>query len=356
MLTRGERYVASTLLGAIAMVMMVLLALGGLFQFIGEQGSIGVGRYGIREALAYSLLNLPRFALESLPAGTLIGAMLGIGNLARTHEITALRAAGMSKLRLALAAAVAGMVIVALALAAGEYVAPRFEQVAEQRKAFAKYDNISFAGSGGAWLRDGDTIVNVSTQSSAAEFTGMVIYRFDAGRRLSAIGRAERATATAGGDWQLHEYSETRFDDARVSASREPVRSFAGGVSAEFLRLAAVLPGQMSLAALRTAIEHSRSNGQSDATYRFAFWSRIATTVALLVGVLFAVPFGFGLLRAAGSGARLTIGLVVGVLFFFLQRVVQSGVVVFAFSPLLVAWLPVALLAMAGGVLLWRAR
>ena len=38
MLNHGERYVATTMLSAIGMVMLVLLALGGLFQFIGEQG------------------------------------------------------------------------------------------------------------------------------------------------------------------------------------------------------------------------------------------------------------------------------------------------------------------------------
>jgi lipopolysaccharide export LptBFGC system permease protein LptF len=61
-------------------------------------------------------------------------------------------------------------------------------------------------------------------------------------------------------------------------------------------------------------------------------------------------------MRSAGSGARFTIGLVIGILFFFLQRVVGSGVSVFQLSPLAMAWMPAALLAAITAVLLWRAR
>ena len=68
------------------------------------------------------------------------------------------------------------------------------------------------------------------------------------------------------------------------------------------------------------------------------------------------MPFGFGLLRSAGSGARMTLGLAIGIVYFFLQRLVASGAVVFSLSPLLLAWLPTLLLALAASILLWRVR
>ena len=45
-------------------------------------------------------MSVPQFALESFPAGALVGALLGIGVLARSQELTIMRASGMSKLRL----------------------------------------------------------------------------------------------------------------------------------------------------------------------------------------------------------------------------------------------------------------
>ena len=118
-MTLLDRYIARTLLSAVALVMAALLMLGMLFVFIGEQGNVGIGHYGMLDALQYSAMTLPQFALESFPAGALIGALLGIGVLARSHELTVMRASGMSKLRLSAA------VLISAALLIGDRAADR---------------------------------------------------------------------------------------------------------------------------------------------------------------------------------------------------------------------------------------
>jgi lipopolysaccharide export system permease protein len=350
------RYVVGTMIGSIAMVMVVLTVLGGLFTFIGEQDSIGVGHYDVLQALLYTAMNLPRFALESLPAGVLVGAMLGIGALARSNEITAMRAAGMSKPRLLGAALGGGVLVMAAALLVNEYVAPQLEQLGDQRKAFAKYQDISFAGQGGAWMRDGDSIINVASQTSAAQFGGLLAFHFRADGRIDAIGRAARASNAQSGRWQLSDYRETRFSGDNTPATQESARELLSPNSAGFLQLAVAGPSQMALQTLRAAIDYRRQNSLDISAYEFAFWSRVARTVALLVAMLFAIPFGYGLLRSSGSGARAALGLGIGLIYFFLQRIVESGTLVFGLDPLLLAWLPTLLLALAAGVLLWRAR
>jgi lipopolysaccharide export system permease protein len=350
------RYVVRTMIGSIAMVMLVLTVLGGLFTFIGEQDSIGIGRYDTLQAFLYTAMNLPRFALESLPAGALVGAMLGIGALARTNEITAMRAAGMSKPRLIGAALGGGVLVMATALLVNEYVAPRLEQLGDQRKAFAKYQDISFAGQGGAWMRDGDNIINVASQTSEAQFGGLLVFRFGTDGRLDAIGRAARASNAQSGRWLASDYQETRFAGDDTPATQESARELVSPNSAGFLQLAVAGPAQMALQTLRAAIDYRRANALDVSAHEFAFWSRVARTVALLVAMLFAVPFGYGLLRSSGSGARAALGLGVGLVYFFLQRIVESGTLVFGLNPLLLAWVPTLLLAMAASLLLWRAR
>ena len=65
----------------------------------------------------------------------------------------------------------------------------------------------------------------------------------------------------------------------------------------------------------------------------FAFWSRIARTVAIAFSVLLAIPFVLGSLRSAGTGTRMLMGLVLGIGFFLLQRLIESGTVVFKLNP-----------------------
>jgi len=107
---------------------------------------------------------------------------------------------------------------------------------------------------------------------------------------------------------------------------------------------------------LHQAMAYYGQNQLDDAAYRLAWWSALARTFAIPIAVLFALPFGFGSMRSAGSGARATLGLVVGLVYFFLQRTVESGTVVFQLDPLLLACLPTFLLACAAAILLVRTR
>ena len=50
------------------------------------------------------------------------------------------------------------------------------------------------------------------------------------------------------------------------------------------------------------------------------------------------------------------IGLLIGFGFFLLQRLIESGTVVFQLNPVLLAWLPTALLALVTFILLARTR
>jgi lipopolysaccharide export system permease protein len=351
-----DRYIARTLLGATAMVLAVLVVLGALFLFIGEQGTIGSGRYSTMEALIHSLLIVPQFALTALPAGALIGAMLGVGMLARGHEFTVMRSAGMSKWRLLIAVLGTGVVLALLALCAGEYLVPPLTKYASERKAFAKYENVSFAGAGGAWIRDGNTILNVTQQSGEEVFGGTLVFEIGADGRLQSMGRAERARAVDPKSWELSDYAESRFAADQVVAASAAARGLQSAASAGFLQLTVSEPSELSLRVLRRAIGYLGANHLDAERYRFALWSRIARLLALPVAIAFALPFGFGSMRSAGTGARTTLGLGIGIVYFFLQRMVESGALVFRLDPLLLAALPTLLLAVAAAILLVRAR
>ncbi|MGH8252837.1 MAG: LPS export ABC transporter permease LptG [Steroidobacteraceae bacterium] len=351
-----DRYVARTVLGAIALVMAVLLVLGALFNFIDQQASVGVGHYDMIEALAYSLLNLPRFALNAFPAGVLIGAMLGIGALARSHELTAVRSAGMSRWRLAATMLGCGLLLLVIGLVIGEFIAPRLEQYADERKAIARDGNVSLAGSGGAWVRDGNLVINIAERSSAVEFGGVMVFELSPDNRLISVAHADRADSGPGKSWQLGGYTESRFAGDTVSSQSDARRELHTAVSDTFLQMAVVQPSEMALAERLRAMRYLRANRQDYRPYSLAFWSGLARSAAIPLGVLFALPFGFGSMRSAGSGARTTLGLVIALVYFFLQRTVESGTVAFSLNPLLLAWVPTFLLGTAAMVLLLRTR
>jgi lipopolysaccharide export system permease protein len=351
-----DRYIARTLLSAVGLVMAALLMLGMLFVFIGEQSSVGVGHYSMLDALLYAAMSLPQFAVESFPAAALIGALLGIGIFARSNELTVMRASGMSKLRLGLSVLFSATVLMSVALLVGEFLAQPLAQLADAQKAFAKYSNVSFAASGGAWVRDGDTILNVQKRSGVAELGGMLIFELSGDNRLVAVGHADRATASGAQSWQLRNYDESRFTQDNVTSLHAPERNLRTTAGADFLQLAVNDPAELALHTLYPAIRYLHTNHLEAKPYEIAFWSRVAGTIGIPVAMLFALPFGFGSLRSASLSARTTFGVMLGVVYIFLQRLVESGTQVFQLDPVMLSGVPTGLLALAAAIMLWRAR
>ena len=205
-------------------------------------------------------------------------------------------------------------------------------------------------------MRDGDLILNVAGQYSQRQFGSMQIFELSPQHRLIALGHATRATAGSRGKWLLSDYTESRFADDAVTTRPPGQRLLASKLTAGFLGLAVEDPKQLTSRALWRLIRYYRSNALDTREYLFAFWSRIARTLAIAFAVLLAIPFVLGSLRSAGAGTRMMLGLILGIGFFLLQRLIESGTIVFDLNPVVLAWLPTALLATVTVGLLARAR
>jgi lipopolysaccharide export system permease protein len=373
-----DRYIVRTVLGAVLLVMVVLLVLGGLFLFISQQGDVGVGHYTVVDAMWYTLLNLPQQIYQLLPITALLGSVIGFGQLARGSEITVIRATGVSVTRLAGTALTAAALLIVFEGALGEW-APQLQEAANQQKAFSQFNSIGFGGGTGAWVRDGDLILNVSRQSGSRQFAGMQVFELSPEHTLLAIGHAASATAVGHHTWMLGGYTESRFlyasPDApataacqqsaaacrppaieQVTASAPGRKELQSNVTAGFLGLAVQDPEQLTLSALWQLIGYFHANSLDARQYLFAFWSKIARTVAIAFSVLLAIPFVMGSMRSAAAGTRTMLALIIGIGFFLLQRLIESGTIVFNLDPVILAWLPTSLLATVTLLLLARAR
>jgi lipopolysaccharide export system permease protein len=351
-----DRYIIRAVLGGAFVVMAVLITLGALFLFSGQQDDIGVGTYTALDAFWFVLLNVPQQIYELMPIGVLIGALIGLGSLARGSELTVMRAAGISVWRVAGSVAMAGVLLIVLAVACGEFLAPPLQAMAKQQKLLSKFSTITFAGRAGPWVRDGNLLINVSQQSGSGEFAGMLIFELGDDHQLKSVGSASTAHVQPDGSWKLSHFESTKFGGPVIESEREESREFRSAVGGDFLALTVTTPRQLETHVLWGLIRHLRANSLDASEQEFAFWSRIARTSAILFAALLAVPFVWGSLRAAGAGARTLMGVLIGVAFFFVQRMLESGAVVFNASPLVLAWLPTTLLAAAALILIARTR
>jgi lipopolysaccharide export system permease protein len=340
-----DRYLYRTVLLYTTMAMGVLLTLGALFVFISQQSDIGVGSFSAGDAFLFTLHNLPQQAFELLPIGALIGALMGLGNLAAGSELVVTRASGVSIWRVAWPVALAGLTLALIMYGIGEYAAPPLAQFAKREKTTSKLADVSFAGSSSAWVKDGNLILRVQTGEVDRAFGGVSLFQLDGPTKLHSIQRAERISVADPGRWSLHNVATTRFGDDHVESDQVSEILMRSTVNPEFLGLAATDPQLLTLRGLHTYIAHQRRNSLDTAVYEIGYWSRIARLFAVIVVTLLALPFVFGPLRTTGAGTRTVIGVMLGVLFFLITRTVENGGQLFGLNPALVGWLPTAVIA-----------
>ncbi len=351
-----DRYLYRTVLLYTLMAMAVLLALAALVLFISQQSDIGVGSYSAADAFLFTLLNLPQSAFELLPIGAMIGALMGLGNLAAGSELVVTRASGVSVWRIAWPVGLAGLTLAVIMFGIGEYAAPSMAQFAKREKTILKLADVSFAGSSSAWVKDGNRILRVQTGEVDRAFGGVSVFELDGPTRLRSIQRAARISVADPGRWSLHNVATSRFVKDKVEGDTVSELTLRSTVNPEFLGLAATDPQMLTLHGLASYIDHLRRNSLETAMYEIGYWSRIARVFAVIVVTLMSLPFVFGLLRASGAGTRTVIGALLGVVFFLVTRTVENGGQLFNLDPVLVGWLPTAVVTLGTLIAISRTR
>jgi lipopolysaccharide export system permease protein len=354
-MTTLDRYLYRTVLVYAAMAIAVLITLGALFLFISQQSDIGVGNYSAGDALLFTILNMPEQAFELMPIGAMIGALMGLGNLAAGSELVVTRASGISVWRMAWPVGLAGLTMALIMYGLGEYVAPPMAQLAKREKTTSKLSDISFAGSSSAWVKDGNLILRVSTGEVDRAFGGVSLFELD-GNRLKSVKRAERVSVADPGHWRLHNVATTRFSDGHIDSEVVPEMTMTTAVNPDFLGLAATDPDLLTLRGLASYIEHLRRNSLGTEVYEIGYWSRVARLFAVIVVTLLSLPFVFGPLRTTGAGARTVIGVLLGVVFFLVTSMVEKGGQLFGVNPVLIGWLPTAAVSLCTFVAISRTR
>ncbi len=355
-MTLVDRYILRNIAVYTGLVMLVLVALAALFEFVSQFDDVGTGNYGIPQALLYVVLKLPRQAFSMLPMATLLGALLGLGNLATNSELIVMRTSGMSLARLAGSCLMAGLVLMAVGTIVGEYIAPPLDRYARQFRTLSKHDRIELAGGEGAWVREGESYIYVSGFDDDFSFGGVLVFRTDEDGWLESIGRADAADVDEADRWVLTNLAETRFGDSSISRRLIARSARVSNVNPELLNLTAMRSESLDAIQLYRYAEYLKANGLNALQWEVAFWNRLSSAFAIAIMCVLALPFVFGPLRSTGAGTRMVVGILVGVAYFLASRSLADGGQLYRLNSALVAWLPTVGLLLVTGIALWRAK
>ena len=345
-----DRYLAGVVTKFSLGAFFILLAMVGLFDFLGRLDDLK-GDFGAPEAFAYTLLTLPRWGYDLVPTAVLIGGLLGLGNLAAGSELVVLRGAGLSIARIARPVMVGGMAMMLLGVVLGEWVAPPSEAWAQQLRAEWRGGYIGLRGKSGFWARDGESFIRIRRILPEGRLEGIAVYRFRE-HRLEMSLRAKRGDRRGGG-WVLHDVRVSRISPQGVETERWPEMVWETTLQPALIDVLAIRPEQMGFPDLLEYVGYLRSNGLEYQHYELALWRKIVKPLSSLVMLLIALPFVFGPLRSANSGLLLLAGVLIGLGFYILDQIMNNAGLVYGLPPALSALAPTLLFA-AGALFFLR--
>jgi lipopolysaccharide export system permease protein len=355
-LLRG--YLVKAVFRGVATVLAVLVVVTSAIELVRELSDVGTGNYDLQTALMFVGLRIPRTIFTTLPIAALIGGLLSLGNLAVHRELVVMRASGVSSWQLLSAVGLAGLALAVLMVLLGESLAPSLGAYASELRTRALLDDeIAVSDGQATWLRDGDRIVSLRRQAGDIGYGGgVLLFELGPDQSLKEVARADSADLDPANRWILSNYAETSFESDGVAVRSDRESTEASGINPDLLALSVVREDLLDTPSLVRYIGYLGANGLDAHRYLVAYWSRIASVVSVVVMTVLALPFVFGSLRSAGAGARLLVGLVIGLSYYVAGQVLTSGGEVYGLDPLVIAWAPTALLVLVTAVAFARIR
>lgn len=350
-----DRYLFRAVASATLVALLVLLLLELFISLLVELQGVGKGNYSFADAISYLLLIQPQRLYALFPMALLVGSLLGMGALASSSELTVMRAAGLSLIRLTTATLITGLILSSAVLFIGEFIAPPLKQFASQQRALAQGQSRDIRGGRGFWVRDQDYFIHVQAVLPGVRLANIHIFQLNENAELQAVTAAETAQHEQD-SWVLEKVQRSIINEQEVHAENISSITVTSAVNPQILEVLAIDPDELSVRELWMYIGYLEGNGLDAQSYRLVFWRKVLAPLSYIAMLVVAMPFAFSPQRTSGVGQRLLIGLLLGLAFFLSNYALGNVVLLYGYPAWIGATLPSSLFIVAGLYALQRLR
>ena len=311
-------------------------------------------------AIEYFLWEMPAYLLLVIPMAMLFGTLLSVGRLSSESEITALKAGGISLVRMFLPLAVVGLIVSLLSLIVQEALVP----LANDRAAYLRESAIEHLSPASSTLQAVTTLPGGGKQVTLAggldaatqTLLNVTVLRYDAKQQLSEMIVSDHARYQPP-TWTFQNATTYQFTAGDVSGTLvSPTLSVdIGERPGEIAKrnLDAHDPENLSRSEIKNALDLGTLSDPQRRLFSATYAAKLARPFSAFVFVVFAFPLGMRRTRA--SGPALGFGPALAIVFVYYVIVTIALSLGSLALPLagIAAWTPNALFSLIG---LWLLR
>lgn len=348
-------YIIRNVFVGFAAAAALLIPLFTTFDLINELDDVTAGGYRWSQAVEVVLMTLPRRLIDLGPFIALLGGIVGLGQMAVSQELTAMRAAGVSIVQIAMTAMVAGLILTGALGALDEWVASPLQQHGAQLRSEAiAHSDEAVNTRGTLWARRGDEIARIDTLGKHSQPLGIEIFHFNPDNTLASYIYADSAKLAPSGSWTLKQVNLKQWKDGEETVTMLPTMNWEPIFSNTHLKDLTLPSDSFSIKQLNRYISFLKSTDQPADKYSIALWQKVGRPALTLAMILLAVPFTFVQQRAPGLGSRLAVGAVVGLLTYVGNQIVVNLGLLFELNSQMTTLMPPLVILCVALALVYR--
>jgi len=322
-----SKYIFKEFISLVAGALIGILVVYLCVEFLQKADKLIKFKAPMVQVAKYFLYGIPGMISMSLPMATLIASVLALGNLSRHNEIIAMRASGVSLVKIITPLLAGGMLVSAIGFINNEIIMPIYSSKANYIRNVEiekKQQRVMFQQTK-LWLRGPDnSIANIELVApNHQEMLGLNIYKLTPDFRVRERIKAG-SLVWENGAWRLkHSLTFTTDGDAMRSRPSDD-EIFNIVENPDNLGMIVKNSEEMSFTEMWNYVKRLKASGYKAAQYEVDLHSKLAFPLASLLMVMISIPFSIHKVRGGGAAKGFAIAIAIAFFYWTLASVGQS--------------------------------
>jgi LPS export ABC transporter permease LptG len=345
-----DLYLARSFLRVFFSSLLIMTVLFMIVDLFDRADSIFDSGASLWTVASYFFYKIPLSISRIIGFATLFSTLFGLGMLARSHEITAMRANGLSVQRIALPLLGISFAICATTFFLNESLVPAFSQRADAiyKSQIKNRQQQSLFGNRDIWIRGDGSFINIDYfDTSTNALHDVTVFILNRDFSLNGFVEIPRVRWN-GSKWEFEKAVEWRFLPDGKMASRKLAVPPPIAETPEDLKLLARDASEFTYFDLQKQIADMKAKGIDTTAYEVDLQIKLALPFISPLMVLFAVPFALKKHISGGVALSFGVAMLIGfgywVLISFCISLGHSG----GLPAWLAAWAPNLIFTMSG--------
>ncbi len=352
-----SRYIFLEFIRTAMMILIGIMVLYLSVTFLKEADIFIEHRASIVQIARYYLFTLPALASQALPFAALIGTLLSLGALSRHQEITAMRAGGVSMLRIIAPVLFGGLLLSAFGFVNNEVIMPSSAARASRiRKVeVEKKQEVVIFQQRRIWLRGPDnSIANIDLVTpDRRELVGVNIFKLNADFSVRERIKAEKLV-WENDAWRLRDSTKFVISGMSVHAEKADGNIYNIVDKPEDMGLIIKSSEEMNFSELWDYVHRLKNSGYKAVRYEVDLYGKTSAPFACLLMVMIATPLSIQRARSGGAARSIAIAVLIATVYWALTSTGRALGTSGAIPPLEAAWLGNVIVAFAALIAMVR--